>query len=196
MGNQCDPFDADFANYLDGLLISDGFVSRHSGMSPCSTYSQTCTNKEWLEVIQGRFQQNGISSKIGTSREENYLITLCYDQLGKQRDRWYKDDIKRVPTDIDVTNRSLLRNWIYGDGTLVNNTTLRLCTDSFVAEDIEFLKQQLNSKLNVCFKEILMGYTKTGEEKIRLALSVKNGLDAFYNYLGTCDCNCFSYKWR
>lgn len=200
-GNSC-PELGGFGAYFDGLVISDGHLGS-KGHSRYAFYSQSSVTHEWLCEIMRRFSAIGIESKI---MEENrnpprknrcwHLRTLTYDAIFDFKKRWYVGDKKVVPKDLDLTNPCFLRNWIYGDGTLVGNTVLRLCTDSFEETDVDWLIDEMNDRLKVRFRKLFMGFSKTGKLKFRPALCIRDGLDKFYHHVGDPDITSFKYKWR
>ncbi len=131
-GKACEPLHDSFLDYFDGLMISDGHLSKPS-KSRTSHYLQSCKHKEWLDVVAANFRSNGIRAVVNEDVREGirvgwYLRTDSYDQLGKQYSRWYSRT-KGVPRDIRFS-ADMLKNWVYGDGTL-SRSNLRLCCDSF-----------------------------------------------------------------
>jgi hypothetical protein len=123
------------------------------------------------------------------------LRTPVYEEFFKQYSRWYKDGQKIVPQDLDFKDKIFLRNWVYGDGTLLHNSTLRLCTDDFTEEEVDWMIFSLNNTLDINFKKVYMGMSKKGRPKFRPALCIRDGLVKFFRYLGK-PMSCFEYKWR
>lgn len=197
---RCPEFSNDFKDYLDGLLLSDGSLDAPIA-TRSSKYSQSCTHRAWLRKIKTTFTDNGIESSIGdenriTKKSCWQLQTFRYDGLARAYDRWYPSKIKKVPRDINLASPTLLRNWLYGDGTLIRGSTLRLCTDSFSEEDIDWMSKSLKKFLGVEFRKLCMGWTHTGLPKFRLCLCLQDGLDRFFDYVGSCEIPVFDYKWR
>lgn len=194
----CPSFTGDFVSYLDGLLISDGCLVRPSKNTRTSCYTHDSVVLEWLEKIHKEFSLQGIESFVKPVRnrgKQHNLRSYRYDKLYDQYIRWYPDfGEKRIPRDIDFSDKSLLKNWIYGDGTRVS-TTLRLCTDSFVLEDTEFLIDSLG-KLGFRFKKVFMGLSKSGKDKFRISICKSDGLLEFFEYVGSPEISGLSYKWN
>ena len=195
----CPPLNEDFVCFLDGLIMSDGHYKKPSKLSPTSSYIQTCYKIEWLQSIKTQFYNNGINSWITISqrndgRHEPVLTTNKYEILYGQYLKWYSNGIKRVPKNINLNNKQLLKNWIYGDGTRIGKT-LRLCTDSFLEEDIDLLKDKLNY-LGFKFKTVFMGNSVLGLKKLRLSICQRDGLFDFLTFVGHCEESCFEYKWK
>lgn len=194
---KCPKLSKSFISYLDGLVISDGYISRPSKNSPTAFYQQSSISKDWLEEIQNKFKEQSIESTVYEEFRHGiktgYILkTLNYDQLFIQRKRWYDLTGKIVPRDIDFSVGFLL-NWVYGDGTKVK-TTLRLCCDSFSESEVDFLMNKLRS-LGFGFKKILMGYNKDRKPKWRLSLCKRDGVIEFYQLLGKPSVESLSYKW-
>lgn len=196
-GNFCKPFSKNFISYLDGLLISDGSITKPNGCSVCSSYRQHCINLQWLKIIQSKFLlYGGIKSKIDVENYTNKiwnLRTLHYDQITTLRNRWYHNDVKIIPKDLDFS-KDFMKNWIYGDGSL-NKKTLTLATDSFSENDINWLVEKLNASLGITFRKNYRKESVSGEPQFRLTLCFRDGLSKLYDYIGKCDVACFSYKW-
>ena len=195
--NVCKEFSEEFRKYLDGLLISDGHLKVPSTHVKTSSYRQTSLSKEWLESIQKRFEEYGISSVIRPEKRHPInlvLRTKHYDKLYVERLRWYPKKKKLVPEDLDLGDASLLKNWIYGDGTLCGPTTFRFCTDSFSFKEMEKLKMKF-FELGHSFKYVSMGKTKQVQEKRRLAICKRDGLFEFFEAVGKPDIQYFGYKW-
>lgn len=157
-------------------------------------------HKKWLEEIADKFAGYGICTRFRTDSRCNkkschILRTPVYKEMFYQYCRWYKDGNKVVPKDLDFRNKNFLKNWVYGDGTLINDSTLRLCTDNFKEEEVDWLILSLNNNLDVSFKKIYMGNNNVGKPKFRPSLCIRDGLLNFYRYLGK-PISCFAYKWR
>ena len=191
----CTALSQSFINYLDGLLISDGFLMRPSKNTQTSGYSQDSVCKPWLIEVQKMLEFQGIKASVKPSkrRGQHVLRSHRYAELFDQYQRWYPDGEKRVPRDIDMSDRGLLRNWVYGDGTTGND--LRLCTDSFVLDDVDFLISGL-SEMGFGFRKVEMGLSKSGQMKYRLSICKRTGLLDFIDYVGEPEVVEFSYKWR
>lgn len=200
---KCDDFNVNFLNLLDGLILSDGCIPKPIGVSNSCFYVQNCVNLEWLEIIKSEFDVNNIICNITTEKRKkkkkniSYVFrSFKYDKFYDLRKRWYPDEIKIVPKDIDLSNEIVLKNWLYGDGTIIGNSTLRFCTDDFVLDDVEFLKCKLNDIFNLHFKIIKFGKNKKNVQKYRLSICKRDGFFQFFEYIGECNVNCFDYKWR
>jgi hypothetical protein len=202
-GNTCDLFSIDFVRFLDGLLISDGFLSRPKGVSLCCFYEQYSCNYGFLQFVKKRFSMFGIESRIfldkrkrKKKKKKNWILrTKSYDKFFLFRKKWYNETTKVVPHDLDFTHVDFLKNWVYGDGTLIRNSTFRFCTDSFSEQEIDNLVKRLNRHLGVSFKKMCVGLDKNDNYKFRPCLCVRDGLDLFFEKIGK-PIKSFEYKWR
>lgn len=190
----CPVFSKDFTDYLDGLLISDGSLFKPSKHVKTSGYTQHSISVSWLECIAEFFCRAGVECSVNptTRATQHYLHTWRYDQFYRQYCRWYCCGEKRVPKDIDISSRFVLKNWVYGDGTL--GSDFRFCTDSFNVEDIEFLLSELEG-LGFHFRKMRVGESKTGRDKYRLSICKRTGMMDFFEYVGEPEVAYFSYKW-
>ena len=199
-GSSCKTLDASFVEYLDGLLLSDGHLSKFRGLSEASMYCQSSVSKEWLLKIQTYMFSYGIKSKITADRRPQYKHGVCwvlttnrYYELGAIRQRWYQET-KIVPLDLRLTP-ICVKNWLYGDGTLISGRELRFCTDSFTRNEIDYLVKSLNGNYLVDFSRMFYGKSKFGIDKFRIKINGKYGIEKFYKSLGECDVEYFKYKW-
>jgi len=196
---KCKKFDKKFIEYFDGLVISDGSLVV-GGTSPTAAYSQSCVKKDWLDLISYNFQKKGIITNFSIDKRKgrndcHIIKTPVYEEMYIQYARWYKNGVKIIPKDLNFLSKDFLKNWVYGDGTLINNSTLRLCTDDFAEEEVQWLILSLNKNLDIKFKIIYMGMNKKFKPKYRAALCIRDGLLDFYKYIGK-PITCFNYKWR
>jgi hypothetical protein len=195
---KCQKFNQKFIEYLDGLVISDGSLTCKA-TSPTACYRQSCVNLDWLKYIGVEFNGREIKTIFSIDgrkkRISHVLRTPVYEEFFSQYSRWYINDKKIVPRDLNFLSKTFLINWVYGDGTLVNNSTLRLCTDDFTEKEVDWLIFYLNKNLDLRFKKVYMGMSKKGNPKFRPALCLRDGLLDFYKYIGN-PISCFNYKWR
>jgi hypothetical protein len=191
----CPEFERDFVSYLDGLILSDGSLVRPSKNTKTSCYIHDSVTKNWLNAVSKEFKKNAIICSVANRKRKGHyqLRSFRYDKFYEQYVRWYPDfGEKRIPRDIDIFNKMLLKNWIYGDGTKGND--FRFCTDSFCLDDIDFLSERLD-EIGFTFKKTNMGLSKEGKVKYRLSICNSNGLLEFFEYVGLADIKDFCYKW-
>jgi len=184
---------------LDGLLISDGYISSNK-KNKYHRFSLTSVQKEFVDYAREFFlpfkpsesisnRNDSVGRNRGYEKTSYTFRTSHHPDLTKQRLRWYKNKVKRIPRDIKITPL-MLKMWYYGDGSIVtkrdksNTCVLRLSTDGFLNEDIDFLVYQLERQVGI--------YSKNSDKRIRiLAKSIKT----FFNFIGReSDISCYSYK--
>jgi hypothetical protein len=182
-------------DFLDGLMLSDGHIDR-PGAEGGSKYSQTCVRRTWLESLAAEFDGWGVLSAVGESRPgcvEFQLQTRRYRTLVAERERWYPNGgEKRVPRDVNLFSPCLLRNWIAGDGTRCGSD-LRICTDGFCPDDVEWLMCRLRDG-GYAFETSNMGPALSGRPKLRLRIGIGGGRDRLLAASGGSVPE-YSYKW-
>lgn len=119
---------------------------------------------------------------------------LLYDDYH----RWYNNNIKRVPRDIQITPTVLL-HWFMDDGSAYHRrpvsptkqVIITLSCECFVVDDIDFLVTCLIRDVHLPFKRSKcnsgVGY--------RISLSQSHA-QQFYSYIGKCPINSLQYKWK
>jgi hypothetical protein len=155
---------------FDGVMISDGYidvVGKIDTITASLVINQSEKNKDWIEYLCNLFNRNGLKCKIfhkttkllGKEFKQISLQSKSYVELGDEHNRWYPDDIKIVPKDIQFTP-VFLAHWYMGDGTSnkrysekLNRNYYRIefCTEGFTKDDVEFLIRKINDKYGYHF---------------------------------------------
>ncbi len=158
-------------DFLDGILLGDGnysFNCKKAKKSVKMKFNQISKHSDWTFYIKNELEKFNIKSKIYTVpvtsrffKKENRIITtnellsletIGYIDLKKERLRWYPNDIKIIPKDINLMSGQLLAGWYMGDGSLANFTTRHRCifyTNCFTEDDVNWLKSEFYNKLNI-----------------------------------------------
>lgn len=158
---------------LNGLLLGDGNYKKNSDYSVSFRLSQKSTHKDWIDSLVTLFQKHRIytttniipahqrTTKKGViinSSEHLYLYTASYATFLPEQKRWYpasSDEIKIIPKDIDIADTSLLAHWYMGDGTTYIDKrgyiSAALCTHCFSKEDVLWLQNEFEAKLDLKF---------------------------------------------
>jgi hypothetical protein len=138
---------------FDGIMISDGSLefphTFGSRLTLGFKYKETLeriifdlNNMEYCPI----YEYDYIEKRTGNRIINFFTKTHTSSTLFSEYNRWYKDGIKIIPKDINLT--PLLCYWWYVmDGYIVGGN-INLCTDSFLLEDIKFI-QNLFSKINI-----------------------------------------------
>jgi len=197
----CKSFSKEFVDYIDGLILSDAFLQREFIKTKTSALTQNSVQENWLKDIQSEFLKFEINSSVVPEKRKKKRPKTCfvlntnrYSNFYLHRKRWYNEDGKKIiPKDINLKSKTLLKNWIYGDGTLLGKSTLRFCTDDFIISDINWLIEYFEV-LGFKFQKTSMGFNSKNIEKWRLSLCCRDGLKDFYDYVGQPEFY-FNYKW-
>jgi DNA-binding transcriptional regulator WhiA len=184
-------------DYIYGLLISDGSIPYNIQCNTTSQYQQSCRYSEWIKMIGDVFKSNNINYNISkilpkkgfkSCNEQTFISTACYTEFKLLRNIWYPDEIKVVPDDFKLSP-ICVNNWFLGDGNCSKNGNgymIQLATNGFIKDDVIFLCDILNNKLD------LKAHTnKAGT----IQITNYSGVSKFLNYINSCDIpECYSYK--
>ena len=181
---------------IDGFILGDGGIKindaqtsgrlcctvEHQGfcaymMNFFSSYAPSC-KKEKDESMRQGFRWAG--------------ITLSHPDLYQQYLRWYPEVFgkreKQPPDDVRITPLSVMI-WYLGDGSMItnedsNSIMLRISTDSFRPERVEFLASKLQEKGIACHRN--------GDNRIMVDAK---GIPAFFDFIGhVSPVSCYKYK--
>lgn len=156
---------------LDGIIISDGSLScsRISGrISLIFKYLETI-NRIILDMPSIEFlkpwKYDSKEDKRTNKSYTNYQTkSLSYHNLLHEYNRWYKNGVKIIPRDIDITPL-MCYWWFVGDGYNTNNN-IYLCTDSFDKESVKSVNEKLKQK----------GFTTTIRSNNRIFFDKKSSI--------------------
>lgn len=149
-----------FRELVDGLLLGDGSIDR-KGLLRLEQCEQRLG---WIEQVKQLLHQLGAESVIlplparkRPLKEENRIIqgkpgnllyTPAFVELKLERKRWYPGGSKLVPRDLRLTP-PVVAHWFAGDGTYGTNGVLSFCTNSFSADEVDFLIKRLADDLDI-----------------------------------------------
>ena len=177
---------------LNGWMLGDGGLFS-TGIQGNFVFSSK--HKEYIDYVSSCFEESGMTSKQYQNEQfgKTYyrLRTVSTVELGKLYNDWYKNRVKIVPEDLELSD-SCIRHWIMDDGTLSKQYGhLRLCTNSFTENECEILAEKMNrfvgsTEIQLCDR---------GKNTTRIYIPKKDVLK-LYNKIGTCDVACFKYKWE
>jgi hypothetical protein len=180
---------------IDGFLLGDGNISPNdtdlvkSGRLQCGVQY-----REFCEYLMKPFIIYQASVHEYPDSNMSSGIKLCgrskfHPDIYKQYQRWYPNDGKKQPpNDVRITPTSVMM-WYLGDGSLVtsektNTVTVRLSTDGFDPERVEFLAKKL------C--DIGIACHRNNDNRI---LIEARGVPSFFDYIGRkSPVECYSYK--
>lgn len=176
--------------YIDGFLIGDGAAWRSSSNNS-ARLSCGVEHEEFCLYLINHFKiYNPTIAKYKSNSMRNGFVwngrTKFHPDLYPHWLRWYKTSKKQPPDDVRITPKSVTM-WYLGDGSLVNgdNTvTIRLSTDAFSKEKVEFLASILNNIGIKCHRN----------NDNRIQIKAK-GVPAFFEFIGReSPIKCYDYK--
>src|SRR4029077_9851518 len=167
-GNRVDITDQK-RNYLDGLLLGDGYYGTPSIYSSFFRLNQKAIHEDWVSEISQTLQDFGIkclqrdlAAQIRTTKTgviirasaSVYIQTSSYRDLLFERNRWYQNKRKILPKDIDITDTRLLAQWYMGDGSFSihqknKSINVRLHTNSFSEAEVQKLSRDFCDRLEL-----------------------------------------------
>lgn len=182
-------------NYIDGLLLSDGSIPKGK-LDWSYRFNQRFARKykEWAIQIHKQFNKFKIKNTISNGKTYDkrtnkiyfwtHLQTLHYPEFNSFRQRWYINNQKEVPKNIEI-NPVILKNWFLGDGSArninKNGADLKLATDKFSQQSLNLLIKKLQQR----------GYN-FHQSQNRLLLYKKDTIIKFQKEIYFP--NCFKYK--
>jgi hypothetical protein len=184
-------FDQTQSQILDGLLIGDASIPMGQNLF---YFAQRLDRREYVEYVA---RQLGVpvervhdrarqpDRRTGQVYKCSELRTLSHPYYGLVRERCYRDRVKVVPKDLQISPLFLL-HWFLCDGACSVNrgsAQMALCTDSFTNAEVVFLKDLL--------EKVGIESRVTGR---RLRVRQKS-IERFYDYIGDCPVECLAYKW-
>lgn len=182
---------------IDGFLLGDGGASIYNGKIKVGRLSCGLEHEEFCRYLMSFFSDYKPKiSKYKDRRMKQGFIwngkTKFHPDIYKQYKRWYKlingKYIKSVPNDVVISPISVM-SWFLGDGSISHpedNSTilLRLSTDGFQKEEVEFLVTKLIDKSIKCHR--------SNENRI---IVNSRGIPSFFNYIGNqSPIFCYNYK--
>jgi hypothetical protein len=181
----------DMKGEVDGFLLGDGGIgydNRNNNKSIVARFSCGVEYKDFCEYLMKPFEKLGakIAKRDTISMNQGFIFsgsTRHHPDVYKQYLRWYPENregnrVKQPPDDVVISPDSVMR-WYLGDGSVVvseggRTIILRLSTDGFAKERVEFLVDKLN-KLDIkCHRS----------NENRIIINAR-GVPAFFEYIGT-----------
>lgn len=176
---------------IDGFLLGDGSIHKNKKVARLicglehkefAIYLISCFSI-YSSVVHP-YKDEGMSSGIQYQGR-----TKFHPDLFDQYLRWYQTGSrKQPPNDIRITPKSVMM-WYLGDGSLVqdqNTVTIRLSTDGFSPDRVEFLSAKLRDKSILCHRN--------NDNRIMIKA---RGIPAFFNFIGrNAPVRCYEYKFN
>lgn len=181
--------------WMDGELLGDGGIWAENSRSARFYYASKYL--EYCQYVSDTLFSFGIGQR-GRINKRHHKKLNCYSysyqsrsyaELLPVRKRWYPNEKKIVPRDIELTP-VVCRQWYIGDGTLQRARKRRslfitLATCGFSISDVKWLVEQL--------KKLGLKVTRYPSSNV-ISISVYS-TRAFLDYIGRCPVDCYQYKW-
>ena len=137
---------------FDGIMISDGSLTKSRisarltlGFKYLETIERIITDLPSINFSKPWKYISKSDKRTSKSYINFFTKSNSYRDLLFEYNRWYKNGIKIIPSDVKIT--SLMCYWWYVcDGFILDNNVY-LCTDSFNKDDLIIILNKLN-KLN------------------------------------------------
>jgi len=179
--------------FLNGELLGDGCLITHN---ISAHYQHRTKHKLYLEWLSNKLESYGIE-QVGRIYEyenpyKNYhYCSRRYVEFKEIYDKWYKNRIKIVPKDIELTPITI-RQWYLGDGCLsrykkYKSIMINLATNSYTFDENVMLIDKLSELGFECY------YRKDNS----ITISMYSVID-FLDYIGYCPKeidSIYGYKW-
>jgi hypothetical protein len=190
---------------LEGCLLGDGGLFKaKTGKNYYFQYSSSqlehtlFISKHFLEFAEGTVYEKGFVKREVFDKRTNKTYTNysfrtrtlpIFTEFG---DKWYKDRIKEIPKDLQLTDAHCLY-WYIGDGCLLRDSKsnksadIKLATYCFTKDDVLFLNNQLK------VFDAVVRYNESDCPYIRIR---KRDTVKFLEYIGNDYPKCYDYKWN
>ncbi len=153
-------------DFLEGLLLGDASIvypNKNKSLYPRLTVSRKDDDKDYLfwqyDVLKDFYLSGPKSKRCFDKRfKKEYYQYHLQTRTGKiftdYHKKWYPNGIKIIPRDLQITPLLMLI-WFLDDGCIVNSSknglTIKLATDGFTKDDVNFLSTLLGDYLNEKF---------------------------------------------
>lgn len=190
---------------LYGALLGDGCLFK-SKTSVNADFEYTSKSFQHVDYVTRQFQQystKGIQryqiydERTGNTYETYRFKTNVSETLTKERNKWYKNNVKHIPCDLILTPL-MCKIWYLGDGSLINfegkTKRLELCTQCFEKEELEkIILPQLKDfepRLNYRGK-----HDKSKTNGYSIIIFKQKNIKKFLEFIGDCPFNDYAHKW-
>jgi len=184
---------------IDGFLLGDGSIHKPQTTGTLDITRLACgvQYEEFCNYMMKWFSSyNSYCKEYRSSSMSSGFVwmgrTKFHPDLYAQHNRWYHKSektgkwLKQPPDDVRITPKSVML-WYLGDGSCVqkNNTVvIRLSTDGFDKERVEFLADKMKEKGIDCYRN--------GDNRIQIKTTA---VPAFFKFIGKkSPVKCYDYK--
>jgi hypothetical protein len=189
---------------LNGSLLGDGSLylnNRYKSKSRSACFKYASSQGEHVEFVWGILKnlittekyKNGpiridqFDKRTQKTYVRNIFITQSNITFFEWYQKWYLKGKKIVPYSLNLTPLTCLL-WYIGDGNLDKRSQhIRLCTNGFDENHVDFLVQELN---DLTFES----YKQRYYDQYVIVIPRKK-VKQFLHYIGPCPIVCYQYKW-
>jgi ubiquinol-cytochrome c reductase cytochrome b subunit len=145
------PHNKNILDFITGSLLGDGYLEKHgNGSRLCLQQEQS--NKSYLFWLHQFLWNHGycnfkipdIKERIGNKSKIRYILRLktwTYSSFNSIQNKWYKNNKKILPVNIDISPLALAI-WIMDNGSRLGKG-LKLCTNNFTYDECKILQDKL-----------------------------------------------------
>nr|AUN28251.1 hypothetical protein [Malassezia slooffiae] len=145
------PHHKDIISIFYGCLLGDSHAEQHGNGTRLSI-SQESNRKEYILWLHSIIAYYGycypsipkVQTRLGAKGKLRYILrfhTFTYSSFNELRHKWYHNNIKVIPKDIEQYLTPLaIAIWTIDDGSRVGKS-IKWCTNSFTYEDCTYLSQ-------------------------------------------------------
>lgn len=186
-------------DFINGLLLSDGTISKKSCALKVNTSSyefakfiyDNLPSEIWCDSCI--LKQERIDNRTKKTYTTYRLYTHANEAFKDLRNLWYVNDKKVVPENL-IINKKVLLNWYLGDGCLSQNHIkkithlIKLCTNSFNETEInKILLPQLKEY------DARISFTELNQPIIIIP---RKKCENFLKDIGECPFSDYEHKWK
>lgn len=183
---------------FDGHLLGDASIVK-TNINKDKNYSFVLCSKheqylKWcakqMLILNSRPIWQRVRSDMRTNKiyKSYWIRSLASEELTLQRRRWYPNGIKTIPSDLTINNNTLL-TWFLDDGSLATKGGIYLATDCFT-------KESLNTVQKILYRNFTLESTLHKNGNGFRIYFTKGETEKFFDKIGECPVDCFSYKWN
>jgi len=197
---------------INGSLLGDGYFGKYSKISDKSypRFEKKNKHRDHVEYVAkilfsanfNKYIRKVTHFSFGKFHKGYVLRSYCQKKLLGLYKKWYPESNnfkKVVPKCINLTPTVLL-HWFMDDGNSYRRKgygrrsrqiLITLCTESFVKEDQEWLREQMLEKYDIRSRLA----KEKGGTGYRIAIP-QSCADTFYDIIGPCPVPSMQYKWK
>jgi len=181
---------------INGLMLGDACMRRGKTSVSMPYLTHVSKHKEYSNHLSKTLFSD-LSRVFVHSNNAFSVRSLSSNRLNDVYNKWYRDNVKIIPSDLIVTPKTLLY-WFMDDGSSYQRRNesktkqvyVTLCSESFSLFENEFLIKQIN-KLGIypTLKNVKWG------SGYRILIK-QSEYQKFINTIEKSPVKCFEYKWK